>query len=167
MAENIKILVVDDEIDFLDTIAVRLQMRGFEVTKAPDGETALRAAETNKFDIALLDLKMPGLDGFQVLEKLKEKHDHLEVIILTAHGSVESAFTTSKQGAYDFMTKPYDFDELIIKIRQAYEKRLKKKFSNNKELFDKILNLSSGIPLGAESSLDLLEQLKKYDDHHK
>jgi DNA-binding NtrC family response regulator len=110
---------------------------------------------------------MPGLDGFQVLDKLKEKHDHLEVIILTAHGSVESAFTTSKHGAYDFMTKPYDFDELIIKIRQAYEKRLKKKHANNKELFELILSLSTNIPLGAESSLDLLEQLKEYDDHEK
>lgn len=167
MSNKIQMLVVDDEIDFLDTIALRLQLRGFEVSKAPNGSTALELAQKQKFDIALLDLKMPGMDGMEVLEKLKENHNYLEVIILTAHGSVQSAFETSKLGACEFVTKPYDFEDLIIKIRQAYERRLKAKFANDQELYDMILKKSESIPLAAESSLDLLDELRKLDNDDK
>ncbi|MFH1052300.1 MAG: response regulator [bacterium] len=167
MENNIQLLIVDDEADFLDTIASRMEMRGFDVTKAYNGNQALEAVKMKKYDIALLDLKMPGIDGFEVLKVLKKEHKYIEVIILTAHGSVESAFDTSKLGAYGFLTKPYDFDELINTIKDAYELRLKKKFENNADYLNVILDKISELPLGTESSLDMLEELSKLDNSEK
>ena len=83
MSEKIKLLIVDDEVQFLNALAQRLEIRGFHVTKATNGAEALQAARSDKFDLALLDLKMPGLDGKEVLQLLKKEHKHLEVIILT------------------------------------------------------------------------------------
>ena len=80
MSDKIKLLIVDDEIKFLDSVARRLEMRDFDVTKASSGELAVEAASSGKFDLALLDLKMPGMDGKQVLEILKKEHKYLEVI---------------------------------------------------------------------------------------
>lgn len=167
MPDKIKILVVDDEVDFLDTITVRLQIRGFDVRKAIDGVTAIQLAEEELFDIALLDLKMPGLDGFDVLKILKEKHEYLEVIILTAHGSINSAFETSKYGAFRFLTKPYDFDALIEFIKQAYESRLERKFADDKEIYKKIKERSAKIPVDAESALEILDKLRELDNDIK
>lgn len=164
MSSKIQLLIVDDEIDFLDTIATRMEMRGFEVAKASSGEAALEATKAKKYDIALLDLKMPGLDGTEVLKVLKRDHKYIEVIILTAHGSVEAAFDTTKLGAFGFMTKPYDFEQLIVKIKDAYEARLKKKFENDNEKLNELLNRIQDIPLGAESSLDMLDEMRKLDD---
>ena len=112
MAAPIKLLIVDDEAKFLDSIARRLEMRGFDVTKAANGQAALEAAQSAKFDLALLDLKMPGLDGKQVLELLKKAHKYLEVVILTGHGSIESAVECTKLGAFDYLPKPYELDKL-------------------------------------------------------
>jgi len=167
MENKIQLLIVDDEVDFLDTIAQRMEMRGFDVTKAYNGNEALQAVKEKKYDIALLDLKMPGLDGFEVLKVLKTEHKYIEVIILTAHGSIESAFDTSKLGAFGFITKPYDFDELIKTIKEAYELRLKKKFENDSEHLGKILDKISELPLNTESYLDMLEDLRKLDNSEK
>ncbi|MBM2815244.1 MAG: response regulator [Ignavibacteria bacterium] len=125
MEKKVKLLIVDDEIDFLDTIALRMEMRGFEVTKAPDGFSALESAEKNKYDIVLLDLKMPGINGQEVLEKIKNKNEGIEVIILTAHGSEEVSKETTELGAFCFITKPIDIDRLVTVIRLALESRQK------------------------------------------
>ncbi len=167
MENKIQLLIVDDEIDFLDTIANRMEMRGFDVTKASSGQEALDAVKQKKFDIALLDLKMPGLDGFEVLKILSKEHKYIEVIILTAHGSIEAAFDTSKLGAFGFLTKPYDFDELVQVIKDAYERRLKNKFANDPELLELLMNKTKDIPLGSENALDILDELKKLDDKIK
>ena len=130
MAVKIKLLIVDDEVKFLDSIARRLEMRDFDVTKAANGQAAaLAAAQTARFDLALLDLKMPGLDGKQVLELLKKAHKYLEVIILTGHGSIESAVECTKLGAFDYLPKPYELDKLLEVLRRAYEARLQKNSS--------------------------------------
>ncbi|OGU11608.1 MAG: hypothetical protein A2X61_16580 [Ignavibacteria bacterium GWB2_35_12] len=126
MYENIQLLIVDDELDFLDTITERMELRGFVVTKAPNGEAALEAVKTKKYDIAILDLKMPGLDGKKVLEILKREHTNIEVVILTADGSSDVAEETSKLGAFCVITKPIDIEKLISVIILAYESRLKK-----------------------------------------
>ena len=81
MEQKIKLLIVDDEVQFLDSIAQRLEMRGFDVTKAYSGKEALEAAEQGKFDLALLDLKMPEMSGKEVLEILKKEHKFIEVIM--------------------------------------------------------------------------------------
>ncbi len=108
MPDKIKLLIVDDEVKFLDSIAQRLQLRDFDVTKATNGQEAIEATRREKYDLALLDLKMPGIDGRQVLEILKKEHKFLEVIILTGHGSVDSAVECTKLGAFDYLPKPYE-----------------------------------------------------------
>jgi len=143
MVDKIKLLIVDDEVKFLDSIARRLEMRGFEVMKASNGKEALKAAETGGFDLALLDLKMPGMDGTQVLSVLKGEHKYLEVIMLTGHGSISSAVECTKLGAFSYLSKPYELEKLLEVLRDAYETRLKKKFSADHERLEEIRRIRS------------------------
>ena len=162
MSKKIKILIVDDEVKFLDSIAKRLEMRDFEVTKAGDGGQAVEAARSGKFDLALLDLKMPGMNGKEVLETLKKDHKFLEVIILTGHGSVDSAVECTKLGAFGYLPKPYELDNLLEILQQAYESRLKKKFESDQARMDKILGMATG-----SSPLAILRELRALDDEEK
>lgn len=162
MNGKIKLLIVDDEVQFLNSIAQRLELRGFQVTKAENGEQALRAAEREKFDLALLDLKMPGLNGREVLEILKKNHKFLEVIILTGHGSIESAVECTKLGAFGYLPKPYEIDKLIATLKDAYQARLQKKYEHDRERLERI----SGLALG-ESPLAILRKLREMDDEEK
>jgi len=143
MSDKIKLLIVDDEIKFLDSIAKRLEMRGFDVTKASRGEEALEAAETGGFDLALLDLKMPGMDGSEVLRTLKNEHRYIEVIMLTGHGSIDSAVECTKLGAFSYLSKPYELDNLLEVLRDAYEARLKKKFALDQQRLAEIAELAN------------------------
>lgn len=162
MAERIKLLIVDDEIKFLDSIAKRLELREFDVTKATNGKDAVEFSRKKKFDLALLDLKMPGMNGAEVLKILKEEHNFLEIIILTGHGSLESAVECTKLGAYGYLPKPYEFDALLEILKKAYEVRMKKKFSSDQETLEKIMNAALG-----SSPLGILRSLKKLDDEKK
>jgi DNA-binding response OmpR family regulator len=131
----IRLLIVDDEIDFLDTITTRMELRGFEVSKAPDGIKALELIEKNPFDVVILDLKMPGIDGEEVLEKIKKKKKNTEVIILSAHGSEEVASRTMELGAFCYITKPIEIEKLISVIKLALEAGRKKTKSNSLDDF--------------------------------
>ena len=162
MTEEIKILIVDDEIKFLESIEKRLEMRGFEVAAAPSGEKAIHIARTDKFDLALLDLKMPGLDGKEVLEILKKEHKYLEVIILTGHGSYESAAECTKLGAFGYLPKPYELDKLLKVLKNAYEARMKKKFDMDEDRMEKIMKIAIG-----SSPLSILRKLRELDDDEK
>ena len=162
MSEKIKILIVDDEIKFLESIEKRLEMRGFEVAAAPSGEKAIHIARTDKFDLALLDLKMPGLDGKEVLEILKKEHKYLEVIILTGHGSYESAAECTKLGAFGYLPKPYELDKLLKVLKNAYEARMKKKFEMDEERMEKIMKIAIG-----GSPLSILRKMRALDDDEK
>ncbi len=160
--QKIKLLIVDDEVKFLNSIAQRLEMRGFDVTKATNGVDAVEVAGNLKFDLALLDLKMPGMDGKEVLEILKKEHKHLEVIILTGHGSVDSAVDCTKLGAFSYLPKPYDLEDLLEVLKKAYEVRLKKKFESDEARMEKIMKLATG-----SSPLGILRELKKLDDEER
>jgi DNA-binding NtrC family response regulator len=162
MPDKIKILIVDDEVKFLNSIAQRLELRGFDVTKASDGQTALEAAQTDKFDLALLDLKMPGMNGQQVLEILKRDHKFLEVVILTGHGSMDSAVECTKLGAFSYLPKPYELDKLLEVLQQAYEARLKKKFESDQARMEKLAHLATG-----SSPLGILRAMRELDDEEK
>ncbi|MBD3382233.1 MAG: response regulator [candidate division Zixibacteria bacterium] len=162
MEQKIKLLIVDDEVQFLDSIAQRLEMRGFDVTKAYSGKEALEAAEQGKFDLALLDLKMPEMSGKEVLEILKKEHKFIEVIMLTGHGSVDSAVECTKLGAFSYLSKPYDLDNLLEVLKDAYEARMKNKFKADKERLDKIMDLAK-----VSSPLGFLREIKKLDDEEK
>jgi len=127
MEEKIRLLVVDDEKQFLETISKRLALRGFDVTLAVSGEAAIEEAGKKDFDVALIDLKMPGMDGEQVIRALKKVNEVIEVIILTGYGSVDSAIRTTDLGAYNYLQKPCEFDTLLHVIKEAYQKRMQNK----------------------------------------
>ena len=162
MTSSIRILIVDDEVQFLKAVGERLELRGFGVVTATNGLDALEVADTQKFDLALVDLKMPGLNGQQVLEALKEKHSYLEVIILTGHGSLQSAVECTKLGAFGYLPKPYEFDKLVETLREAYEARMRKKFAADAERLDRIGEIAMG-----QSPLGILRALREIDDDEK
>jgi len=117
------ILVIDDEEAMRDSCTQILIKHGFRVETAPDGQTGLEKAAALKPDIALIDLKMPGLSGFDVLDKIKEIDPEIISIVITGYATVESAVEAMKKGAYDFLPKPFTPEELRIIIRRALERR--------------------------------------------
>ncbi len=122
--EKFKMLVVDDETDFLETIVKRLKARNIEVTGAESGYQALELMGRQDFDVVILDVKMPGMDGIETLREMKKKKPLTEVIMLTGHASVESGIQGMQLGAFDYVMKPVALDELLEKVRQAYERKL-------------------------------------------
>ena len=121
--ENLRVLVVDDEADFLETVVMRLRRRKIDAYGVDSGKKALEIVENERFDVVVLDVLMPGLDGIETLKLLKKKKPFIEVIILTGHGSVESGLQGMQFGAFDYIMKPADLDELLEKIQQAYERK--------------------------------------------
>lgn len=121
--EEIKILLVDDEKQFVDTLAERLAMRGFSARVAYDGPQALKAVG-EPTDVIVLDLRMPGMDGFEVLRSVKKSNPQVQVIILTGHGGDAEEQTAYRMGAYNFLKKPMDIDELLNSIRMAYRDKV-------------------------------------------
>jgi DNA-binding NtrC family response regulator len=122
--DMINLLIVDDETDFLHSIGMRLKVRGFNIYEADCGEKALECAETNPIDIALVDLKMPGIDGETTLKRLKSRHKWMEIIILTGHGSVASAVDCIESGAYTYLEKPCELNKLLEALANAYKKKV-------------------------------------------
>lgn len=159
---KIHLLMVDDEVKFLKTITDRLKLKFFEITSATTGQDAIAAAEKGKFDVAVIDLQMPGIDGVQVLETLKKTHKYLEAIILSGHASIESAAKCTKLGAVTILEKPCDFDTFVDAIRQAYEKRMIKRFEHDQLVIREIQELALGqSPLGILRALSKMEKDEK------
>lgn len=117
--DRIKVLLVDDEIGYVNVLANRMKKRNIDVTKAFSGSEGIQALRKNDFDVAVLDLKMEDMNGIEVLKIFKKMYPRMEVIMLTGHGSQESAIEGVKFGAFDYLMKPCDLGELIEKIRQA------------------------------------------------
>jgi two-component system OmpR family response regulator len=122
--EKFKVMIVDDEEDFLETIVKRLKARGIDTTGVESGYKALELLEGDHFDVVILDVKMPGLGGIETLREMKKKKPLVEVIMLTGHASVESGIQGMQLGAFDYVMKPVALDELLEKVRQAYERKL-------------------------------------------
>lgn len=123
--KNINILLVDDEVQFVDTLAERLSMRGLTAHVAYNGQDALRqVSENNTPDVMVLDLRMPGMDGFEVLRGVKKINPQVQVIILTGHGGDTEEVTAYRMGAYSFLKKPMDIEELLSSIRMAFRDKL-------------------------------------------
>ena len=125
--DRIRLLLVDDEEGYVNVLANRLGRRGMDVTKALSGSAALQALRNRVFDVAVLDLKMEGMDGIEVLRIFKQMDCAMEVIMLTGHGSQAAAHEGLACGAFDYLTKPCELEELLEKIRQANEFRKEKK----------------------------------------
>lgn len=122
--ENFRALVVDDEKDFLDTIVKRLEKRGVETEGVSSGEQALKAMQDKRFDVVILDIKMPGgMDGIETLREIKKIQPLTEVLLLTGHGSLETSIEGMTMGAFDYLLKPVKLEDLLSKVAQAFEKK--------------------------------------------
>lgn len=135
-----KVLLVDDEEDFLATLAERLEARGLKVTTANNGENALASIEAEAFDLVVLDLAMPGLDGLETLKRIKARQPEAEIIMLSGQGSIRTSIEAMKLGACDFLQKPVDIGELMNKISEAKEKRMLMLESKSVAEIEKILH---------------------------
>jgi DNA-binding NtrC family response regulator len=125
-APVIKLLLVDDEVAYVNILAKRLTKRGFDVKVAVSGTQGIQAVRQDDFDVAVLDLKMEDIDGIEVLKIFKKMLPQMAVIMLTGHGSEQAAREGIRFGAFDYLTKPCELDELVKKIRESYEYQKKK-----------------------------------------
>lgn len=121
---EIRVLIVDDEDDFRELVVKRLINSNLYAEGAETGNRALEILKHNEFDVVVLDIKMPGIDGIETLRQIKANKPGVEVIMLTGHVSVEFGITVMKLGAFDYVIKPPLMNELLDKIRQAYEKKM-------------------------------------------
>jgi DNA-binding NtrC family response regulator len=121
--ETRRLLLVDDEKGYVNVLAKRMAKRNIRVTPAYSGSEAIQALRREDFDVAVLDLKMEDMDGIEVLKIFRKMDPHMPVIMLTGHGSEKAAREGIEFGAYDYLTKPCDLEELIHKIRQACKSR--------------------------------------------
>jgi two-component system, OmpR family, response regulator len=119
-----RVLIVDDEEAFANNIVKLISNRGYDIKAVYNGQSAIEALDEIDFDVIILDLKMPGLDGLSTLKLIKGKKPGVEVIILTGHGSWDSGIDGIQQGAFDFLMKPVRFEDLYEKVRQAYQRKL-------------------------------------------
>ena len=118
------VLLVDDEVEFVDTLAERMRSRGLQVDTAYNGEEAFIRISEKKYDAIVLDLAMPGMNGMEVLEKLRDENPDRQIILLSGQGTVKTAVEASKLGAMDFLEKPTDIETIIEKIREARANRM-------------------------------------------
>ncbi|HMK36009.1 MAG TPA: sigma-54 dependent transcriptional regulator, partial [Desulfomonilaceae bacterium] len=122
MSDPHRILIVDDEPNMLHMLGAILAQDGFETHCAPNAKQALELAEKHQFDFILSDVRMPGMDGIQLLEKLKSRGIDVIVILMSAYGSIELAMEAMRKGAYDYISKPFKTDEVVLTLRKAAER---------------------------------------------
>ncbi|MGR3317282.1 MAG: sigma-54-dependent transcriptional regulator, partial [Candidatus Anammoxibacter sp.] len=168
MGKKIEILLADDEDTFRNIMSKELSRMGYTVTCVENGEKAVSAARENDFDVAILDIAMPVLNGEAVLKKIKEMDSTTEVLMLTGEGSIESAVESMKSGAYDYITKPCKLCELDLLLKKAYEKRLLSKENTNlKFMVEKLSPHTSflGASRPMEDVFKLIEKVAQRDCH--
>jgi len=122
--EKFKVLLVDDEEDFVSTLSERLQMRDLDSQTAFDGEQALEVMQDGVPDVMVLDLKMPGIDGMEVLRRMKKLYPKVQVIILTGHGSDKDEEQARRLGAFEYLQKPVNLEDLVEVLKRAYQKKV-------------------------------------------
>lgn len=156
--EKIDLLIVDDEEQFLEAISKSLTLRDFNVITVNRGEKAIEAAKNHPIDIALVDLKMPGMSGEETLKALKQQHKWMEVVILTGHGDVDSAVECTKSGAYSYLQKPCELDVLLKALEGAYKKKVMNRKKIEEKKMNRLLNISA-----STSPRDILRKLRDLD----
>lgn len=120
---DFRVLFVDDEVDFLDTLLKRMKKRRVNVSGVKSGEEALEWLSANSADVVVLDVRMPGMDGIETLKEIKKLSPLVEIIMLTGHANLEVAREGMELGAFDYLMKPIDIDELLYKVQDAYQKK--------------------------------------------
>lgn len=129
--KDIKVLIVDDEVAFANTLAQRLQIRDLKVSTAYNGEQALSKLKEEEPDVMILDLKMPGMHGMEVLQEIKKVYPNIQVIMLTGHGTDKEEEEARKLGGFDFLKKPADIDTLEHKIKAAFKEKMERTINQN------------------------------------
>lgn len=114
-----RVLLVDDEEEFVSALSERLMLRGIEVDSALNGEEALALMGEKVFEVVILDVMMPGLGGLEVLKQIKSTHPNTQVILLTGHGSTREGIEGMRLGAFDYLIKPVDIEEMLEKMKEA------------------------------------------------
>lgn len=128
------VLIVDDEIDFMETLIKRMKKRDVNIDGVGSGAEALEALDQTRIDLVVLDVRMPGMDGLETLKRIKERHPLIEVIMLTGTADVDTAVQGMELGAFDYLMKPMDIDELLYTLEDAYlQKTLKEKGKEKEE----------------------------------
>ena len=156
---KINLLFVDDEEQFLTSMSKRLEARGFHVLAVNRGEKAIEAARTHSVDIALVDLKMPGMNGEETLKALKQEHSWMEIVILTGHGSIDSPVECTQGGAHSYLQKPCDLEQILEVLKEAYKKRV----MNRHQIGEiQMAELLQGVNPG--SPREILRRLKEIDE---
>jgi len=140
-----RVLLVDDEVVFTTNMSKLLTSRGYRVTAVNSGDEAIRALEQSDFDVVVLDLKMPGMDGLATLKEIKKLGLFTETLILTGHGSIDSALEAVKLGAYDYLTKPCEIGDLVAKIEGAWEKKDDAEKKDMNEKIQKVVESPSSV----------------------
>ncbi|MEJ2476091.1 MAG: response regulator [Desulfobacterales bacterium] len=156
--DKINILIVDDEEQFLSSISRSLTVRDFNVVTVNRGDKAIDAARSQSFDVALVDLKMPGMDGEATLKALKKEHKWLEVVILTGHGTIDSAAECTRSGAYSFLQKPCELDQLLEVLTSAYKKKVMNKKKMDERKMDELIKISM-----TRSPREILRKLREIE----
>ena len=121
--DEFNVLLVDDEAEFVETLVKRLRKRKVNTAAVGSGEEALKILKEMPIDVVVLDVKMPGMDGIETLRKIKKINPLIEVIMLTGHANMEVAIEGMELGAFDYLMKPMDIDELLYKLQDAYKKK--------------------------------------------
>jgi len=154
-----KILIVDDEPFNLDLLEQELTDQGYAIERANDGEEALKKIDSSQPDLVLLDYNMPGLNGIEVLKELRKKECDVPAIMLTAHGTIERAVMAIKEGAYDFLTKPFEPDHIILTVKKALEQeRLKRRVEILSEEIGQGYRLIEGKSTKMNQAVDLAKK---------
>ncbi len=135
------VMLVDDEADFIDTMSKRLEKRDVKVLTAYSGKEALDKVSKNRnLEVMILDVKMPEMDGLEVLQEMKQSYPLIEVIMLTGHATIESAIEGMKAGAFDYLMKPCEIDQLMEKVREAAEKKRSQEEKIQKARMEKVMS---------------------------
>lgn len=154
---DIRVLLIDDEQTLLDYLSKRLLREGFTVKATFSGEEALEVAANSFFDVAVVDLKMPGMDGVETQKRLKEIQPLIQCIVLTGHGSIDTALESGQQDAYKYLLKPIDYENLVETIKEAYKKKEEIQTVKFKEQVEEIYR--SG--MGAKGIKKAIKELRR------
>ncbi len=158
---KIRVLLVDDEKDYVKAMAERMEMRDVSSRVALNGAEALRMVEDEAPDVMVLDLRMPGIDGMEVLERVKREHPHVQVIILSGHGSEKEEEEARRLGAFDYLRKPMDTSDVLKTVRAAWKKGLKF-LKESKDEFDRSMTAAALAEGGApEMARDTMREPRR------
>jgi two-component system NtrC family response regulator len=154
---TIRVLLIDDEETLLEYMSKRLLKKGFTVRATFSGEEAVEAAKEEHFDVAIVDLKMPGMDGVETQRRLHQIQPFLQCVVLTGHGSIDSALESGHEDAFEYLLKPIDYDRLVTTIKEAYEKKIEIQTEKFREKVEEIYR--SG--MGAKGIKKAIDELRK------